>query len=140
MNPAAKPQYASIDLSLGGEPPRLHCPVCGHRVVAVEDEGDSIDPCPHLAFVFVGEVSEFDFRSDGFLRRSAGRPSGRLDVSRLPRFLERIGYGNRLLVLELTYGGMACGPVWYTDVYGFDFESLGGMDLFEDECPCPAGR
>lgn len=31
------------------------------------------------------------------------------------------GYGNDLLTLEITYGGMACGPGWYTDVYCFDF-------------------
>ena len=34
------------------------------------------------------------------------------------------GYGNGLLALEITYGGMACGPVWYTDVYGFNFGVL----------------
>ena len=34
------------------------------------------------------------------------------------------GYGNGLLALEITYGGMACGPVWYRDVYGFDYETV----------------
>ena len=45
------------------------------------------------------------------------------------------GYGNGLLALEITYGGMACGPVWYTDVYGFDFGMLeeGGEEGSADD-------
>lgn len=43
---------------------------------------------------------------------------------RLRKLLENAGYGNRLLALEITYGGMACGPVWYTDVYGFDYDTV----------------
>ena len=44
---------------------------------------------------------------------------------KLRKLLERIGYGNKLLALEITHGGMACGPVWYTDVYGFDYGTVG---------------
>jgi len=35
--------------------------------------------------------------------------------------LKRAGYDDSVPVLEVTYGGIACGPVWCTDTYGFGF-------------------
>jgi hypothetical protein len=37
---------------------------------------------------------------------------------------EKAGYDNSLPFSGVTYGGMGCGPVWYTDVYGFDFATM----------------
>jgi len=34
------------------------------------------------------------------------------------------GFDNKLLALEVTYGGMGCGPMWFTDVFGFDYGTL----------------
>ena len=92
-------------------------------------------PCPHLAFVFVGETGEFEYRSPAFEKKAARRRLQDLDLVKLRKLLERIGYGNKLLALEVTYGGMACGPVWSTDVYGFDYETVenGG-----ETAPAPA--
>ena len=42
-------------------------------------------------------------------------------------------YGNGLLAREITCGGMACGPVWYTDVNGFDFGVAEEEEGEEDE-------
>ena len=57
---------------------------------------------------------------------------------KLRKLLERIGYGNKLLALEITYGGMACGPVWYTDVYGFDYETVGDEEEAEEPADAAA--
>jgi len=84
----------------------------------------NVDACRHLAFVFIGETAEFGYRSADFQKREARRRTSQLDLSRLRGVLERIGYGNKLLALEITYGGGACGPVWYSDVYGFDYETV----------------
>jgi hypothetical protein len=132
VKPASKPQYASVEQPLGCDPPSPHCPICGHGVLRVDDEGLAhADPCTHLAFIFVGEVGEFEYRSPGFEKKAVRRRLHDLDLSKLRKLLERIGYGNELLALEVTYGGMACGPVWYTDVYGFDYGTVG--DEEEDE-------
>ena len=125
MKPASKPQYASVEQPFGCQPPKPHCPVCGKAVLQVDDEGLAhADPCPHLAFIFVGEAGEFEYRSPAFEKRGKGRRLYDLDLVKLRKLLERIGYSNTLLALEVTYGGMACGPVWYTDVYGFDYGML----------------
>ncbi len=135
MKPAAKPQYASVELPFGCAPSRPHCPICGHALLIVgEDSNANVDACRHLAFIFIGEIAEFEFRSTDFQKRAAGRRTSQLDLSRLRKFLERIGYGNKLLALEITYGGMACGPVWYSDVYGFDYETAGD-EVAELESP-----
>lgn len=122
MKPASKPQFASVEQPFGCEPPRPHCPICGKAVVRLDDEGFArTDPCPHLTFLFVGEVGEFEYRSPAFEKKANGRRLYDLDLVKLHKLLERVGYGNKLLALEITHGGMACGPVWYTDVYGFDY-------------------
>ena len=126
MKPASKPQFASVEQPFGCDSPRPHCPICGKSALKVDDDGLAcVDPCPHLAFVFVGEVGEFEYRSPSFERKAARRRLHDLDLGKLRRLLERIGYGNELLALEITHGGMACGPVWYTDVYGFDYGTVG---------------
>ena len=126
MKPASKPQFASVEQAFGCDPPRPHCPICGKAVLRVDDGGFAhTEPCPHLAFLFVGEVGEFEYRSPAFEERAKGRRLYDLDLVKLRKLLERIGYGNELLALEITHGGMACGPVWYTDVYGFDYGTVG---------------
>lgn len=40
------------------------------------------------------------------------------------KFLEAADCVNKLLAIKITYGGMACGPDWYSDIYGFDYGTL----------------
>ncbi len=125
MKPAAKPQYASVELPVGCATPRPHCPICGYALRIVGEASiANVDACRHLAFVFIGETAEFGYRYADFQKREARRRTSQLDLSRLRGVLERIGYGNKLRALEITYGGGACGPVWYSDVYGFDYETV----------------
>ena len=135
MKPASKPQFASVEQPFGCDSPRPHCPICGKSVLKVDDLGlAAVEPCPHLAFLFVGEVGEFEYRSPAFEKKAARRRLHGLDLVKLRKLLERIGYGNELLALEITHGGMACGPVWYTDVYGFDYEKVGDEGKSDAEC------
>jgi len=118
----SKPQYARIEQPFGCEPPVVHCPICGQA--ALDAEGGGATPCPHLAFIYVGAASEYEFTSSDYDQRTKGLDDEDVDFDSFSEFLSKAGYGNDLLALEITYGGMACGPVWYTDIFGFDYGSL----------------
>jgi len=89
--------------------------------------GYELNSCKHLTFIFVGEsdvreTSEFTYMSEDLKKRSEGNTAEGID--NFKEFLAKAGYGNELLALEITYSGMACGPVSFTDVYGFDFNTI----------------
>lgn len=111
------PQYAKVEQALGAEPPIMHCPVCGR---ATMDDGD-FSPCEHVAFVYMGATGDFEYQSEDFSKRRGEDHADDLSFDTFRDFLSKLGYDNKTLALEITYGGMACGPVWYTDVYGFNF-------------------
>jgi len=114
-----KPQYARIEQPFGYPPPVVHCPLCGQKIFNTYT-GDII-PCLHLAFAFTACSGEYDYTSEDYTQRTNHCAGDAMELEKFPRLLKKAGYGNNLLVLEITYGGMACGPVWYTDVYGFDY-------------------
>jgi hypothetical protein len=66
----------------------------------------------------------FQYESDEFKRRTTSIEDEDFTLDTYREFLQKSDYRNELLVLEFTYGGMACGPVQYTDVYGFDYGTL----------------
>lgn len=118
----SRPQYARIEQPFGCEPPVVHCPICGQPTIDVES-GDAT-PCPHLAFIYVGAANEYAFTSVDYDQKTEGLDDEDVDLDSFSELLSNAGYGNNLLALEVTYGGMACGPVWYTEIYGFDYGSL----------------
>ncbi|GAB4247442.1 MAG: hypothetical protein Kow00109_23540 [Acidobacteriota bacterium] len=127
----SKPQYASVEQPFGAHQAIIHCPLCGKPTVQVSEGLADVTPCPHLAFIYSGEAGEFVYESPDFAARNAAfEPDEEedffLDFDNFPEFLERLGYGANLLALEHTYGGMGCGPMWFTDVYGFDFAASTG--------------
>lgn len=117
----AAPQYVRFEQSLGEDSQPMHCPICG--------KSTSKKYCDHLAFIFGVEDEDFCYKSKGFEKKSGCVKSKRLTYGTLRKFLQRVGYKNNLLVIEITYSGMACGPVEFTAVYGFDYGSLD-----EEEC------
>ena len=121
----SKVQFAKIEIPFGAEI-QVHCPICGHPTIdRDEDEGTAkFSKCKHLAFIFVGELGEFECPSKDFKKRTKKVDVEDLDFDTLPEYLQSAGYGNNLLALELTYGGIACGPVWFTDVFGFDYGTM----------------
>lgn len=117
-----KPQYAEIEQPFGCDPPLAHCPICGQATL--DDKGGGATPCPHLAFIYVSETGDFEFMSPDFKKRTGRLNKEELDLNTLPEFLAMAGYGNNLLAIEITFGGMACGPIWDAVVFGFDYASL----------------
>ena len=109
--------YVKVEQPFGMDPPKVCCPICGQKVVG--EEGS--DPCVHLEFVYPGVLGEFYYKSDGFEKAFSGEIEDDLDCENFAERLAAAGYNNSLLAIEVTYGGMACGPVWYTDVFGFNY-------------------
>jgi hypothetical protein len=124
MSEKSHPQYASVEQPFGCEPPTVHCPVCGNPSMVMGDEGGQVSPCPHLAFIYVGEVGEFEYQSEDFGKRFATIDTEELSLEGFKDALENAGYDNKLLSIEITYGGMGSGPMWFTDVFGFDYGAL----------------
>jgi len=124
MSEKAIPQYAKVEQPFGCEPPLVHCPICGKATLEMSEEGGTITPCPHLAFLYIGEIGEFEYKSQDFQKKIEGIDDEELGLDTFGEFLQKAGYDNKLLAIEITYGGMACGPVWYSDVFGFDYGSL----------------
>lgn len=85
-------------------------------------------PCSHVAFIYVGAVSDFGYESPDFEDRTHGISKADLHYDTITDFLQKAGYSNKLLVIEITHGGMGCGPVWFTDVFGFDYDSKADGD------------
>jgi len=118
--PTPSPQHVSFCQPLGWTDPLIHCPLCGKATV-IRTTGE-VDPCPHLLFVHYGVSGCFEHVSDDLsarLEKLGGEEA--FDCSDFPGSLRQAGYDDSVLVLEVTYGGIACGPAWSTDTYGFGF-------------------
>ena len=124
MESDSQPQYAAVEQPLDSEPPKVHCPICGQQLIQVEGEVPQVNACKHLEFIYTGESGDFEYQSPAFKKRLGTMEPDQISLETLKDTLKKIGYGNTLLAIELTYGGMGCGPVWYTDVYAFDYASL----------------
>ncbi len=139
--------YVAIEQPFGLQPPAVHCPICGQQQFVEQDDEYLSTPCAHLAFVYGGEEDEFVYGSDDFSARferfdaelDARFPTEEARASDdyedassfyrdlFPRRLADLGYGNQLLAIRITYGGDGeDGPVWFSDVYGFDYASIEG--------------
>ena len=137
--------YVAIEQPFGVQPPQVHCPICGQCQFVEAGDEYLETPCEHLAFVFGGEEDEFVYASDDFAARferfdaalAALFPAADARVGEayeeassfyrdlFARRLADLGYGANLLALRITYGGMADGaPVWFSDVYGFDYATI----------------
>jgi len=129
MSTPTKPQYAAIEYAFPQtDLPVVHCPLCGHGTHTVHEDGSSdLTPCPHLAFIYLGDPSTFAFKSEEFEEKVAGKDLKDLTFDNFKKFLQSIGYDNKFLALEVTHGGMGGHgiPIWNTDVYGFDYGIIG---------------
>jgi len=109
------PKIASVEAPFGCQPPRIHCPLCGKPML---NEDGEPSPCKHLAFIFFGVNGKWHYQSKDFAKRISKLDES-LAITDLATLLKELKYGKSLLGFEVTYGGMACGPVWFTDCYGF---------------------
>jgi len=127
------PQYAELVQPFGCAPPNVHCPICGQATM--DDDADStkefeerLTPCRHLAFLYSGACSEFVYQTDDCRAKLESANLEEVECDDIKGMLTAAGYGNSLLALEIMYGGLACGPVGFFDVWGFDLATLEGED------------
>lgn len=120
-------QYAMVEQPFGAEPPLVHCPICGKPTADLDEEGlGEFAPCEHTAFIYLTVVPDFAFMSEDFEKRTEDIDVD--DYENFKGFLEATDYDNKLLAIEITYGGVGCGAEWYTDIYGFDYGTLKQSD------------
>ncbi|WP_156785486.1 hypothetical protein [Picosynechococcus sp. PCC 7002] len=100
-------------------------PCCGQATFTITSDSHNMTPCDHLALIYVGSVGEYVYQSPTFQERTASLGVPDQPFKEFPQYLNQAGYDNQLLLLEITYGGMACGPIWYTDIYGYDYSMIG---------------
>jgi hypothetical protein len=117
-NEHSGPEVASFEQTFGEDPPIIHCPICGQATL--DGEEGNVTPCSHLVFIYVAAAGDYAFKSEDFEQRTRDIDDENDGVDGIQSLLNQAGYGKNLLALSITYGGMACGPVWYTDVYGFE--------------------
>ena len=119
------PQYAAVKQTFGCDPAVVHCPICGESAYRVDRHGKQRPPCHHLAFIYVGEVGEFVYQSMGFESKFRKVDINEVSFESFPALLEKAGYDNQMLAIEVAYGAMVDGKAhWYTDVYGYDYNSI----------------
>ena len=123
------PQYASVRQNFGCDPAVVHCPICGESAYRLNKQGKQIPPCHHLAFIYVGEVAKFVYQSQDFEKKFKNIDPKDVNLENLPALLEKVGYDNKMLAIEVAYGAMVDSKAaWYTDVYGYDYGTI---------VPCP---
>ena len=124
MSATSKPQYARVEQPFGCDYTTIHCPICGKA--PNDEEGDpeaEFTPCKHLAFLYSTETGKIEYCTDDFKKRT-GALENELSICDFEEYLKKAGYDNKLLIIEFTQGGMACGPAYTTEVYGFDFGAI----------------
>ncbi len=112
----------SIELPFGFNDPRLNCPACGASVFEAR-EGRA--PCPHTLFSFFSEIGNFGFMAPQVKAIVDGLnelPEEERDIFNPVQELVANLNGKSAFCMEVTFGGMACGPVWTTAWVGFDFD------------------
>ena len=119
------PQYAAVKQTFGCDPAVVHCPICGESAYRVNEQGKQRPPCHHLAFIYVGEVGEFVYQSMGFENKFRQVDINDVSFESFPALLEKAGYDNQMLAIQVAYGAMVDGKAhWYTDVYGYDYNTI----------------
>ena len=91
MTDKSIPQYAEVEQPFGIEPPLVHCPICGEAPL----KENEIVSCKHLSFIFVGEVCEFEYKSDKFNEKISQINDD--EISLFTRLSKRIGIPNATL-------------------------------------------
>lgn len=123
MPETSSPHYVEIGQLITCDPQEVYCPLCGKKLTKEGEGTTTVDPCKHLAFFYLPEYEAFEYKSDDFKQRTKDLEFeyDEDEYVKFEDFLTRAGYGDSLLALELTYGGIACGPISITIVVGYDF-------------------
>ena len=113
-------QMLEIYWDFGREMPKICCPICG----ALEDP-EMADYCEHVNFIYLPGDDEFEYVADSFsttvdgLKSTRGSQSDDDDTTMLA-LLEKLPSTGTNFILHLSSGGIACGPMTFIAIYGFD--------------------
>lgn len=109
-----------------------YCPICGKTSAPNDAFGRVLAPCGHLLFLQSCESGEALYQTLDFAMRVEAHVKATRELDpefELPRWadeyrkmLPQLGYGESVLVLEITQHGFACGPTETTFIVGYDFE------------------
>lgn len=101
---------------------QLYCPVCGKPILV---SGDSFEApqCQHVEWVYLDSLSKFIYFGTmaGAILEALSKKMEDVDDLDLREEFQEIWGGSTKMVLSVTTGGMACGPVWDTVRFGFNF-------------------
>ena len=145
MEEKSVPQYATVEQPFGIELQPMFCPICGHHSINTEEDSDEyykVTPCEHLAFIYLNDIDEYEYQSEDFAKRLENIPEDEdtdediedediededdEDTKYFYNLLVKAGYDNKMLAVEIVHGGMACGPVWNSVTFGYDYGKLSG--------------
>ena len=108
-----------VKVEYKGDPPEIHCPVCGMAVFEMERNGQV---CKHVLFTYVDLAGSFGsvsnrLKEDAETAVAFAEGNDLSPVEVLMLMLDRPS----TFCLAVSTSGMACGPVGGTASVGFDF-------------------
>lgn len=101
-----------------GYPATFHCPLCGQNLEEAGEDGE-LKACPHLMLAFLESEGIVVHAADG-VEEAFEQARDNEDESQDPMTVV-LGNEAGRVAFRVHSGGMACGPVWTTMIYAFDF-------------------
>jgi hypothetical protein len=120
MTERTRPQFITFNSGADSDPATIHCPFCGLAPVFTDENSEGENFCPHLAFTHTGSFNHFVYFSGSFSDKTGESGNDEIGSGDLVDWLEKIGYGNEMIVMQVSHHGMACGPMFCEDSYGFE--------------------
>jgi hypothetical protein len=114
-------QRVQVDIGMGGEPPKHFCPVCGTEFLS----GGELNACPHLKYFYADVADGFVYLAPelGEAEYPKHEDDDEWDGTRIMRQKLQEQSKNPRVIIEfmVQHGGMACGPIFCTDIYCIEF-------------------
>jgi hypothetical protein len=111
-------------------PEYVYCPVCRKRVNDISEDSYDINPCPHLVFAYQTISGDYEYIDEGFEKKIEAVNTDELEDDGFLDILSASEHPKNMLVVDICYSGMACGPISYSVYIGFD---CGDLQLEEKE-------
>ena len=121
-----------ISFPMGVEFETLYCPACGNSIMSPEQDLTEAALCPHVEWVYIGELGEFVYASPAVQAQidKLEDEADEDDVDCLIDKLEAVWHEPTKAHIAITTRGMACGPVSSTIQFGLNL--LLEEDIEED--------
>ena len=100
------------------QPWEFYCPKTGQLIIGEEEFFES----PAMLFCYVGVASDFEYVEDWVRKMYDECEENDTDFDYFDRFLEKMGNISNVIIFEITFNGMACGPASDTIYIGIDMD------------------